>query len=80
MVDVLLSRASLLAPKDKGTITQKSGVIYQYMCEMVDCDEEYIGESARTFGKRFKEHFKACSPIYKHSNIADHQTSADVSV
>ena len=30
---------------------------------MLECDEEYIGETARTFGERFKEHLKA-PPLY----------------
>ena len=42
----------------------KSGVIYRYQCDRVECDEEYISESSRTFGERFKEHLKAPSPIY----------------
>ena len=37
-----------MAPKDKDAILKKSGVIYQYKCERVECDEEYIGESERT--------------------------------
>ena len=40
----------------------KSGVIYRYRCDRVECDEEYIGESARTFADRFKEHLKDPSP------------------
>ena len=35
----------------------------------------YIGESARTFGERFKEYLKACSPIYDHQNITGHPTT-----
>ena len=27
-----------------------------YRCGRIDCDEEYIGESSRTFGEWFKEH------------------------
>ena len=38
----------------------------------VDCDDEYIGESSRTFGERLKEHQKAPSPIYDHHNITGH--------
>ena len=38
----------------------------------VECDEEYIGESSRTFGERFKEHQEAPSTIYDHYNITDH--------
>ena len=48
----------LMAPKDKDPIQKQSGVIYRYQCDRVDCDEEYIGESSRTFGERFKEHLK----------------------
>ena len=49
-------------PKDQDPILKKSGVIYTYKCDRVDCDEEYKGESSRTFGERFKEHQKAPSP------------------
>ena len=67
----------LVAPKDKEHITQKSGIIYRYRCDRVECDEEYIGESARTFGERFKEHLKHPFPIYDHSNITVHNTTLD---
>ena len=33
----------LVAPKDKDHITKKSGVIYRYRCDRLECDEEYIG-------------------------------------
>ena len=46
----------LMAPKDKDPLMKKSGVIYRYRCNRVDCDEEYIGEPSRVFGERFKEH------------------------
>ena len=52
----------LVAPKDKDPMLKKSGVIYSYKCGRVECDEEYIGESSRTFGERFKEHQKAPTP------------------
>ena len=39
-----------------------SGVIYRYKCDRIECDEEYIGESSRTFGERFKEYQEAPSP------------------
>ena len=41
----------------------------------MECDHEYIGETARTFGERFKEHLKTPSPIYDHSNISGHSTT-----
>ena len=52
----------LMAPKDKDPMMKKSWVIYSYKCGRVDCDEEYIEESSRTFGERFKEHQKAPPP------------------
>ena len=66
-----------MAPKDKDPILRKSGVIYRFKCGRVDCDEEYIGESSRSFGERFKEHQKAPSPICDHSNISGHQVTIE---
>ena len=60
-----------MAPKDKDPMMKKSGVIYSYKCGRVDCDEEYIGESSRTFGERFKEHQKH-PPIFDHHTITGH--------
>ena len=65
----------LVAPKDKDHITKKSGIIYRFKCDRLECDEEYIGETTRTCGERFKEHLKAPSPIYNHSNTTGHTTS-----
>ena len=54
--------------------TKKSGVIYIFKCGGLECGE-YIGESSRTFGERLKEHLKATTPIYDHSNTAGYTTS-----
>ena len=43
----------------------------------MECDEEYIGESARLFAERFKEHQKAPSPIYDHSIRSGHEVNID---
>ena len=67
----------LMAPKDKDPIQKKSGVIYRYKCDRVECDEEYIGESLRTFGKRLREHLKAPFPIFDHLNITGHNIAID---
>ena len=64
-----------MAPKDKDPITNKSGVIYRYKCCEDGCEEEYIGESARTFAERFKEHQKSPSPIHDHCNILGHKVT-----
>ena len=57
-------------PKDKDSILKRSGVIYRFKCNRVECDEEYIGESARNFGERYKEHQKSPSPIHDHITIS----------
>ena len=67
----------LMAPKDKDSILKKSGVIYRYKCDRVDCNDEYIGESARNFEERFKEHLKASSPIHDHLSISGHAVTID---
>ena len=66
-----------MVPKDKDHITKKSGIIYRFKCDRLECEEEYIGETSRTFGERYKEHLKAPSPIYDHSNITGHTTSIE---
>ena len=67
----------LVSPKDKDSITKKSSVIYWFKCDKIDCEEEYIGESSRTFGERYREHLKAPSPIYEHQNNIGHITSLE---
>ena len=67
----------LMAPKDKDPLLKESGVIDRYMCDRVDCDEEYIGESARNLEERYKEHLKAPSPIHDHVNISGHNVTID---
>ena len=68
-------KEELVAVKDQDHIRKKSGIIYRYQCDKLECDHEYIGETARTFGERFKEHLKAPSPIFDHSNISGHLTT-----
>ena len=50
-------RTILVTPKDKDQRQQKV-VLRWYKCNRLDCNKEYIGESTRTFGKRFKEYLK----------------------
>ena len=67
----------LVAPKDQDPILKKSGVIYRYKCDRIDCDEEYIGESSTVFGERFKEHQKGPPPIFDHFNTTGHRITID---
>ena len=39
----------LMCPKDKEAITKQSNIIYWFKCGKTECDDEYIGESSRTF-------------------------------
>ena len=52
-----------MAPKDKDSKSQKSGVIYQYKCPTLNCPVEYKGETGRVFRDRFKEHLRAPPPF-----------------
>ena len=57
----------LVKPKDKDPMEKKSGAIYLYQHGELMCDEEYIGETSRTLGERYKEHLKEPSPIHVHN-------------
>ena len=69
----------LVVPNDR-VITQKNKVIYRCRHDKLDCDEEYIGESVRTFGERLKENLRAPSPIYDPAKISGHHTNVDNSI
>ena len=55
----------------------QSNVIYSYQCKELHCDDDYIGETSKTLGVRYKEHLKETSPIQAHSTQTGHSTSAD---
>ena len=67
----------LMFPKDREVITKHSNIIYWFKCGRTECDDEYIGESARTFEERYKEHLKGPSPIFEHQNITGHTTKVE---
>ena len=64
-------------PKDQDPIPKNSGDIYRYKCGRVECDEEYIGESSRTFEELFREHLKVPSQIHDHYNITGHNVTIE---
>ena len=68
-------KSLLVSPKDKDPMVNQSGAIYWYQCGDLGCDDEYIGETSRTFGQRYKEHLKAPSAIHHHSSQTGHPTS-----
>ena len=67
----------LVALKGRDHITKKSGIIYRFKCYRLECDEEYIGETSRTFGERYKEHLEVPSPIHDHSKTMGQTTSLE---
>ena len=56
-------------------MVSKSGAISWFQCGDLTCDDEYIGETSRTFGERFKEHLKDPLPIHHHSNQTGYPTN-----
>ena len=48
-----------------------------YQCGELTCNEEYIKETSRTLGKRFKEHLKEPSPTHAHSTQTGHNTTPE---
>ena len=54
-----------------------SRVIYQFKYTQADCQKEYIGKSGRASGDRLKEHLRAPSPIYQHSQATGHPINVD---
>ena len=67
----------LVSSKDKDPMENKSVAIYWFQCGDLVHDEEYIGETCRTFGERFKEHLKEPSLIHNHSHNTGHTTTQD---
>ena len=64
-------------PKGRESITKQSNIIYWFKCGRTECDDQYTGESARTFEERYREHLKAPSPICEHINVTGHTTSVE---
>ena len=62
----------LVSPEDKDPMVSQSDAIYWYQCGDLTCDDEYIGETSRIFGERYKEHLKDPSPIHHHNNQTNH--------
>ena len=62
--------------KDKHPKEKKSGVIYCYQCVAIDCGKEYIGETSRTLGERYKEHLREPSTTSRHTAILQGTNSA----
>ena len=67
----------LVKPKDQDLIDKKSGAVYMYQCGELECDEEYIEETSRTLGEKYKKHLKEPFPIYVHNTQNGHNNAPD---
>ena len=70
-------KQTLMRPKDQDPKDSRSELIYSYRCDDITCSEEYIGETARTMGERYKEHLKEPSPIHGHILQTGHNTTTN---
>ena len=68
-------KSLLVSPEDEEPMVNQSGAIYRYQCSDLACDDEYIGETSRTFGERYKEHLKAPSASHHYSSQTGHPTN-----
>ena len=64
----------LMAPKDKDPITIKSGIIYRFTSSKDGCEEEYIGESARTFAEKVQKTLEI--PLSHSQPLQHHRTES----
>ena len=68
-------RSHLVRPKDKQEKKDKCGIVYQVPCG--SCDDFYVGETARSLGKRFEEHAATDreSAVLEHVKKSGHSVS-----
>ncbi len=64
-------RATLVRPKDKLSMEEQYGVVYQITC--TNCPAAYVGEIERPLAMRLREHQHPGSPVNDH--LVDHNHS-----
>ena len=47
-----------MAPKDRDPKPRQQGVVYNFKCDIFDCNSTYIGKTGRTLQERCDEHIK----------------------
>ena len=67
--------SNLVRPKDPTPPERQCGVVYQLKCK--DCDESYIGETARSLKKRIAEHKRMSgtniTAVGEHLGVYNHE-------
>ena len=71
------SKTSWWHPKTKILLPKRVGSFIDTKCDRVECDEEYIGQSSRTFLERLKKLLKPPFPIYDHCKTTGHTTTVE---
>ena len=67
----------LVSPKNKEPIQHKSCIIYYDKGDRVSYNEQYIGESGRTFGERYTKHCRRFSPTQGNKTTTGHLTTME---
>ena len=71
-------RSLLVRPKDKSKKEKQCGLLYSV--KFKECNKEYVGETARSLGTRFKEHTDGKHPnsaITEHTQDTGHRYSIE---
>ena len=71
-------RSLLVSPKDNSEKGKQCGVQYSVKCS--ECDQGYMGETARMLGTRFREHTDGNHPtsaIEEHTSSTGHHYTLD---
>ena len=71
-------KSLLMVPKDRDNKLKKWDYI-QVTCPHINCPEEYIEESGRSFRDRLREHLRVPSPTHYHSHSTRYPVSPDAS-
>ena len=66
----------LVAPKDRNSIVIKGSVIHRYKCDYPVCTMEN-GRNRQKFWDRYKEHLRAPSTFFDHSQTTGHSIKLD---
>ena len=68
----------MVSPKDKSDKEKQCGVVHSVKCSA--CDQEYVSETARMLGTRFREHTDGNNPnsaIEEHTSSTGHHYTLD---
>ena len=68
----------MVKPNDKSEKDQQCGLVHSVKCG--SCDREYIGETAKALGTRFKEHMDGNHPtsaVHEHTSSMGHKFTMD---